>query len=280
MGIKNWLVRRRIRPRIFLVGLPLLGLLYLAGLLVPPCFPRTWDMERYDSQHFSVWAEPSDRRVAIELRSLLEDRGGRALDFLAWPGFPPGLTEVFVYPDRLSFTLHRAGLWAAWSDKAGVVAIRRAGRLLLVSPDHPGLSHSHNEVLHQAMAVWIRTLLPTTAATAGPWLSEGVVEYLAGFSRDDESPDDLPDDRALTDQSTWSFLATGGDRFADSLVAWIVLRYGQEGLLRLLVSGGDWRGVTGQPLEASAAEWRDWLRHDRPNDPRLGSNLPPVSDGQ
>ena len=252
-----------------------LGLVWALGQFLPPQLSRTLAMERYDSQHFSVWAEAGDRRAAIELRTMLEDRGGRALAFLEIPDFPATRTEVFLYPDRWSFAVHRGGLWSLFSDSVGIVATWLDGRILLVSPGNPGLGNTSDQVLRQTLAVWVRRFLPPQSEGAKRWLTDGTVAYLADFSRDDENPGDLPKSLALSETSDLGFLAHGGDRFADSFVAWVIYRYGNDILLQVLNSGSDWRRTTGQNLDAAASEWRNWVIAGRPWDPRLGIAYPP-----
>jgi hypothetical protein len=258
-----------------------LGIFTLAvgAQLIPQKLPMVPGMERFDSRHFTVWALPADRRAAIELRSALEDRSGQARVFLGLPADSSGHADVYLYPDRLSFTLHRAGLWALWADTAGIVVERRGDGLLVVSPDNPGLAHGRDTVILEACAAWIRPLVAGRAAGAGPWLAEGIIGWLAGSPRDDEDPAELPADSVLRETDRAAFLATGGDRFADAFAAWLELKLGHEELLRLCGLGSGWLAGLDQTPEAAAAEWKLWMARGRPGDPRLERRDPAAEGG-
>ena len=53
----------------------LMGLGWLVGLWIPRLILRTPSMEQFHYWHFSVWDVSGERRSAIELRTVLEDRG-------------------------------------------------------------------------------------------------------------------------------------------------------------------------------------------------------------
>lgn len=269
--IRRWL-RRLVVFLLALATLVILAQLLPQKLLLQP------GMERFDSSHFTVWARAADRRSAIELRSALEDRMGQAREFFGLPEPSGNRSEVFLYPDRLAFTLHRAGLWAAWSDTAGVVVERRGTTLLVVSPDNPGLSHGREAVIKEACAAMIRPLVEGQAPGASPWLSEGLTGMLAGSPRDDEDPQDLPDDDILADRGSFAFLAKGGDRYADSFAAWLILSFGREKVLELCRAGGDWKAALGRSAESLVSEWKLWMARGRSGDPRLWREMPPGNE--
>ena len=265
----------RKKLRILVWSLVVLVLVWLAGEWGPRLLLRTPGMDLYQSSHFVVWAEAADRRAAIELRTALEDRGGQALALLGQGDFPAGVTEFFLYPDRLSFTLHSRGLWAAWFDHAGTVSAQSRAYHLLVSPENPGLGHDRQSVLYEAVASWIRQQLVRMIPQTALWVREGLVAYLAGASREDEAPGELPGPETMESDQLAVFLAAGGDRTADAFMAWVIWRYGREKPVELAVAGQEWLSAMGLSLPEAHGEWLSWMRAGRPRDPRLARDRPP-----
>ena len=258
----------------------LLSLLFLALNFWPRLFLRTPAMLGFESPHFVVWAENMDRREAIWVRTLLEDRG---LDAAHWLGFPDQngqRTQVFLYPDQSSFQIRRGGVLMLWRQRALYLVDHVGSAVVLTSPDHAGPFAESSSVLSAALDEYIRSLVDRWAVRLPVWLSEGMVLRLSSGSRFDEDVQaGVPRLEELSDPDRASFEQGSGPRWADAYIAWLEMKFGKDKLLDLCRSGGDYQAILGCNLASLYPQWIAWIRGGKPSDPRqLGgiSALPDV----
>lgn len=235
----------------------------------PRIFLRTPAMLGFQSPHFVVWAENSDRRDAIWLRTLLEDRGREAANWLGFPMANGQRVQVFLYPDQSSFQIRRGGTLELLRQRALYYVDHIGAVIVLTAPNNAGPFTESGDVMVAALDEYIRSLLDRWPLRSAFWLREGMVLRLGSGDRfDEDSPSSLPTLAEMTPANRSEFAAGSGPLWADAFVAWLELKFGKDKLLELLGAGGDYKTVLGSDLAELFPEWIEWIKDGQPRDPR------------
>jgi hypothetical protein len=112
-------------------------------------------MVAIESEHFTIHVAPEQKRDALQLKTMLEDRTLESANTIGLSFPDKSKFEVYLYSDQAAFQMRRWGMLALLSLKDQYVSDMRGTALLVVNPQRPGLFVSADEVLDQAVGRFI-----------------------------------------------------------------------------------------------------------------------------
>jgi hypothetical protein len=236
---------------------------------IPRMFPKDDGMISLNSEHFVIWYMDADKRSALELKTLLEDRGMTARKLLGLEAKTEVLTEVYLYPDRQSFERRRwgeIGRFVASDDS--IVATERGPLFMVLAPRALQEFYDRQTSLTAGLHAYIRSLM--TGKNIPVWVQEGIAYLLADGNRDDEGQPDPPGPDLLFSDDAERFARSDAPEYIDSFIAWLCT--GPEGtkvISKLMAAGDDPFGALKINREQAWMDWTAWLRDGRLRDPRL-----------
>jgi len=121
-----------------------------------PCvFLGAPGMVAVESEHFTIHVEPEQKRDALQLKTILEDRTLESANSIGLSFPAKAKFEVYLYSDQAAFQMRRWGMLALFSLKDQYVSDMRGDTLLVTNPQRPGLFVSADEVMDQAVERFI-----------------------------------------------------------------------------------------------------------------------------
>lgn len=240
-----------------LMPILLIPLLLLTGCQHSVSAP---EFETLSSANFDVYYVRGDQPAAQAVLDILEANQARITADLM-PA-KTGKYSVMIYPNLKA--LHKAMdmpdapdwvVGTAWSDS----------EMRIVSPSHPGPSHSYASILKVAVHEFAHcvTMRLTAESDSAPciWLWESIALYQAGQSRDLASlpymqTGQYPRFLEATDPSQSTYIYQLGYSIAD----YIVHIWGKESIRKLVLNSGAVTEVLGITEDEFYAGWHAFVK--------------------
>jgi hypothetical protein len=192
----------------------------------------TGGMSVRETAHFAIHHQQIDPDTLDELAQHLETHVERINGFFNIDESEK--STVIVYRDVGSFQRAYLGhiLSVFFGDWAAGAAYGET--LLLTSPNNPGSTHGHDDLLDIAVHEYIHTCIYRLNERADIWLDEGLATHLSG--QDTLPTTDPPSFEAMQSQSMGTFLENDGYAFACAYVEHLIETYGRPSVIDLVIT--------------------------------------------
>ena len=208
--------------------------------------------------HFEIHSEVENAELLKEMDSVLEAAYLKSVDFF---GLEIGTTNVYVYEKQGTFQNKKYPILSLLLDLSWYIGDNIGENVLIVSPSASVAGHSYESIMNAAGHEFVHTVVYRIAPKSNLWLNEGLALYLSnrnvdhfdlkGFSR-------IPNKDIWYSNNPVKFSNHGGYDFADKFVEYIVLQYGKDALLKMLVSD-DFSDVLKISDDTLFDEWVQYL---------------------
>lgn len=216
------------------------------------------------TRHFDFYCEPIEE-TAADMSRALESNFERIIKDLKVT--IRHRVKVYIYPDLKSF--HQA--IKAPDAPDWVVGGAWKNKLMIVSPNAPGLPHNYDGMIkvavHELTHIAIWSINPHTGRIP-TWLNEGLALYEAQQITDEQlnhlrNTTEIPHLNDLQKEFL-SFGQKNGYLYSFSIVQFIMNRYGLEALIALIKGPGKLQKVLGIDENHFESEWKNsMLNGDR-----------------
>ena len=217
--------------------------------------------EVQSSAHFAVHHTSIDAASVATIADRLEAQYPRVIADLGVTEMP--VVEVFLYPDRASFTSAVTPIIGPLPAFASG-AISGSSRVHILSPNlasvwpfNEGIVNITHEVAH-CVSMAINPTIPNNPR----WLWESVAIFEAGQFVDPRGVTELRAPQSLTLSALNGFDTTAIYRVGYVMAEFIVVEWGRSGLIALLQANGDLTRTFQISEPAFLERWRTFL-HDR-----------------
>lgn len=219
----------------------IVGVLALAAAVsfYPAMNLKTGRMEAIEKEHFVFYSEPDDRDAVDELNRVLETNRAEILEMLqfAMNDADDAKTRVYVYPNIEVLHTKKYGYLGRLFGPDWYIGDNRKDRVLIVSPNHPGPSHTRESVVGAVVHEYVHSIIDRINPKTVKWLDEGLAGYISGNTKPGDfmlNGMDIPSYRVIHTRNPITFGNKGLYPLSYTYIDFLQRQYGKETIARIV----------------------------------------------
>lgn len=246
--------------------LTLIAILLLATFLFLIKRSDPWNpkMGLVESNNFRVYHDPNLARSALELKTLLEDRGLSARKALGLINAEQSKSDWYLYAQREQYLTHRYSPVERLFVQQDELGSESQGEFFIVEDSKIEPAY--------LLEIYLKYLLKTYYPKLDDWMHRAVLSYFCWQDGSGEEraqapgPDILINSFTNDEQMHLSWL-NDSRGWGDAWIAFL-LASKPIGLSQILLAGVEYPKLFEKSHDSLYLDWLNWLSQDKPADPR------------